>query len=226
MKNLVGFVFISMLIFPLYAQDWAQLSRYRAENEKLRAPGPAEKRIVFMGNSITEFWSEHYPEFFAGKSFINRGISGQTTSQMLVRFRQDVIDLNPFAVVILAGTNDIAGNTGPATLPEIAGNIFSMAELARAHGIEVLICSVLPAADYPWRPGLEPAGKIARLNEMLKDYALKNHFIWVDFYSVMNDGSGGLKPEYTYDGVHPNRRGYEVMGEIAEQSLQILLKNN
>jgi lysophospholipase L1-like esterase len=226
MKKVFSFVLFSMLIASLCAQDWAQLSRYREENEKLGALVSHEKRIVFMGNSITEFWSEHYPEFFAGKPYINRGISGQTTPQMLVRFRQDVIDLKPFAVVILAGTNDIAGNTGPATLPEIAGNIFSMAELARTHGIEVLICSVLPAADYPWRPGLEPAGKISKLNEMLKDYALKNQFNWVDFYSVMNDGSGGLKPEYTYDGVHPNRKGYKVMSDIVEKSLQKLLKND
>ncbi len=226
MKKVFSFALFSMMIASLWAQDWAMLSRYREENEKLVAQATHQTRVVFMGNSITEFWSKHYPEFFAGKPYINKGISGQTTPQMLVRFRQDVIDLNPFAVVILAGTNDIAENTGPSTLPEIAGNIFSMAELARAHGIEVLICSVLPTADYPWRPGLKPADKIFRLNEMLKDYAMKNQITWVDFYAVMNDGSGGLQPQYTYDGVHPNRKGYEVMSDIVEKSLQKLLKND
>lgn len=175
-----------------------------------------------MGNSITEAWSAMYPEFFADNPYINRGISGQTTPQMLVRFRQDVIQLKPYAVVILAGTNDIAGNTGPAELPEIAGNIFSMAELARSNGIKVLLCSVLPAADYPWRPGLKPAGKIAKLNAMLKDYAMQHNIIWVDFYTCMNNGSGGLKAEFTYDGVHPNLEGYKVMSKIVEESFQKL----
>lgn len=225
MRNLIGLMFI-MLSLAGYSQDWAQLSRYKAENERLGPPAPGEYRIVFMGNSITEGWLEHYPEFFAGKFFINRGISGQTTPQMLVRFRQDVVDLQPKAVIILAGTNDIAENTGPTTLLEIAGNIFSMAEMARIHGIEVLLCSVLPAADYPWRPGLNPAPKIAQLNSILKDYAEKNHLVWVDYYSAMNDGQGGLRSEYTYDGVHPNRKGYEVMSEILEQALQKLPKKD
>lgn len=225
MRNLIGLMFI-MLSIVGYAQDWAQLSRYKAENEKLGPPALGENRIVFMGNSITEGWLEHYPEFFAGKPYFNRGISGQTTPQMLVRFRQDVVDLQPKAVIILAGTNDIAENTGPATLPEIAGNIFSMAELARVHGIDVLLCSVLPASDYPWRPGLQPAAKIAQLNRMLKDYAEKYDLIWVDYYNAMNDGQGGLRSEYTYDGVHPNRRGYELMSEILDQALQKFIKKD
>lgn len=225
MKKLMGWMLV-MLSMAGYTQDWAQLSRYKAANEKLGPPAPGENRIIFMGNSITEGWLEHYPEFFADKPYINRGISGQTTPQMLARFRQDVIDLQPKAVVILAGTNDIAENSGPITLPQIAGNIFAMAEMARMYGIEVLLCSVLPAADYPWRPGLQPAGKIEQLNRMLKDYAEKHSLMWVDYYSAMNDGKGGLRSDLTYDGVHPNRKGYEVMSEILEQALQKLPKKD
>lgn len=213
---------VLLTVTTVLSQDWAQLKRYADENTKLGLPMEKEIRIVFMGNSITEAWSLLYPEFFADKLYINRGISGQTTPQMLVRFRQDVIQLKPYAVVILAGTNDIAENTGPADLPEIAGNIFSMAELAQSNGIKVLLCSVLPAADYPWRPGLTPASKIAKLNTMLRDYTIQHNIIWVDYYTMMNDGYGGLKPEYTYDGVHPNREGYMVMSRIVEESLQKL----
>ncbi|MGC8865123.1 MAG: SGNH/GDSL hydrolase family protein [Bacteroidales bacterium] len=223
MRNLMGWMFI-MLSIAGYSQDWAQLSRYKTENERLGKPAPGENRIVLMGNSITEGWLEQYPEFFSGKPYVDRGISGQTTPQMLIRFRQDVIELQPKAVVILAGTNDIAENTGPTTLPEIAGNIFSMVELARVNGVEVLLCSVLPAADYPWRPGLKPAPKIAQLNQMLKDYAERHNLIWVDYYSAMSDEKGGLRSEYTYDGVHPNRKGYEVMSEILERALKNLVK--
>lgn len=221
-KTILCLSIVFLTVSTVLAQDWAQLKRYADENTKLGTPMEKEKRIVFMGNSITEAWSAMYPEFFADKPYINRGISGQTTPQMLVRFRQDVIQLKPYAVVILAGTNDIAGNTGPAELPEIAGNIFSMAELARSNGIKVLLCSVLPAADYPWRPGLKPAGKIAKLNAMLKDYAMQHNIIWVDFYTCMNNGSGGLKAEFTYDGVHPNLEGYKVMSKIVEESFQKL----
>src|SRR5262249_2058195 len=162
---------------------------------------------VFMGNSITEGWFKADPEFFKGKSYVGRGISGQTTPQMLVRFRQDVINLKPFAVVILAGTNDIAGNTGPATLEEIFGNIASMAELASSNKIKVILSSILPVFDYPWKPGLQPAEKIVSLNQMIKNYATKNGHIYLDYFSAMADERHGLKKELGDDGVHPNMAG-------------------
>jgi lysophospholipase L1-like esterase len=200
-------------------QDWANLERYRNENAKLGNPSPGENRIVFMGNSITEGWTRYCPDFFSGRPYINRGISGQTTPQMLVRFRPDVIDLTPAVVVILAGTNDIAGNTGPSTLEMIIGNIISMAELARANGINVVLSSVLPAYDYPWRPGLNPAEKIAALNEMIKKYADANGIVYVDYYSSMADERKGLKDVYTSDGVHPNEAGYRIMAPLVEEAI-------
>ena len=172
-----------------------------------------------MGNSITESWSTVLPEYFSGKSYVNRGIDGQTTPQMLVRFRADVIDLQPKAVVILAGTNDIAGNTGPATIKMIADNIISMAELARENNILVIISSVLPVYDYPWEPGLEPVTKISRLNEIIKNYAIKHGHTYLDYYTAMENDQKGLKKEYTYDGVHPNKAGYTIMATLAEQAI-------
>jgi len=201
------------------AQDWANLQRFKDENAKLTLPAPGEKRVVFMGNSITEGWGNLSPEFFKGKLYINRGISGQTTPQMLVRFRSDVINLKPAVVVILAGTNDIAGNTGPSTLEMIADNIFSMAELAKANGLKVVLCSVLPASDYPWKPGLEPAEKIASLNEMIKAYADRNNIVYLDYFSAMANKQKGLMAEFTFDGVHPNKAGYMMMGPLAEKAI-------
>ncbi len=219
MQNLQSFFLAAMLALgfstSVLAQDWADLHRFKAENSGLGLPRPGEQRVVFMGNSITEGWSDHMPEFFEGKPFINRGISGQTTPQMLLRFRQDVIGLKPAVVVILAGTNDIAGNTGPATSLEIFGNICSMAELAKMHGIQVVLSSILPTFDYPWKPGLEPAHKIIEINQMLKEYALQNGHIYLDYHSAMADGRNGLKGELTYDGVHPNRTGYLLMAQLA-----------
>jgi len=208
------------------AQDWANLERFRQENAKLPPPAKNEKRVVFMGNSITEGWGNLYPVFFKDKPYINRGISGQTTPQMLIRFRPDVINLKPAVVVILAGANDIAGNTGPSTLEMIADNIYSMAELAKAHGIKVVLSSVLPAYDFPWRPGLEPAPKIAALNKMLKAYALQHGCVYLDYYSAMVDERQGLKAELTYDGVHPNEAGYKVMSPLAEQAIAEALRNS
>jgi lysophospholipase L1-like esterase len=213
-----------MLSEVTYSQDWADLARYRDENTKLGLPKSGEERVVFMGNSITEGWGNLSPDFFKGKPYVNRGISGQTTPQMLIRFRPDVINLRPAVVVILAGTNDIAGNTGPSTLEMIADNIYSMAELAKANGIKVVISSVIPAFDYPWKPGLEPAEKIAALNEMLKSYAKKNGIIYLDCFSVMADNRKGLKAELTYDGVHPNEAGYKVMGPLAEKAIAEALR--
>lgn len=220
-----GMFLVTMLLAQvIHAQDWANLERFRNENAKLALPASGENRIVFMGNSITEGWSKFCPDFFAGKPYINRGISGQTTPQMLVRFRPDVISLKPEVVIILAGTNDIAGNTGPSTLEMIADNIFSMAELGKANGIKVILCSVIPAFDYPWKPGLNPAEKIFALNEMLKTYAEKNDCIYLDYFSSMADNRKGLKAELTYDGVHPNEAGYKIMAPLAEKAIAKALK--
>ncbi len=218
------FMCFMFLVSTAWGQDWANLERFKTENASLEMPKENEKRIVFMGNSITESWISMAPEFFAGKPYINRGISGQTTPQMLVRFRQDVIDLHPAVVVILAGTNDIAGNTGPMTLEEIFGNIRSMAELARANGIRVVLASVLPAYDYPWRPGLEPAKKIVHLNDMIRQYAKEQGMVYLDYFTPMRDERNGLNEEYTYDGVHPNEAGYHVMGPLAEAAIREALK--
>ena len=206
--------------------DWANLSRYKEENNKLLNSSD-ELRVVFMGNSITESWSHFDPDFFLTNSYINRGISGQTTPQMLIRFKPDVINLKPKAVVILAGINDIAGNTGPMQLENIAENIQSMAEISKANEIQVLICSVLPAIDFPWSPGLNPSTKVLRLNKLLKNYCRENNIIYVDYYSSMVDKNGGLKvPEYTSsdDLVHPNKKGYEVMSNIIQDSLKKVLE--
>ena len=199
-------------------QDWANLERYRLANSELRMSDQTDERVVFMGNSITEFWSHYNPNFFADNNFINRGISAQTTPQMLVRFRSDAIDLAPEIVVILAGTNDIAGNTGPTSIETIMGNIKSMAEIARSNQIKVIISSVLPAIDFPWSPGLDPSGKIMSLNQLIEGYCTGNGFVFLNYYSSMVDEKGGLKvPEFTSsdDLVHPNERGYKVMEELA-----------
>lgn len=207
------------------AQDWPNLKRYQKENAALAKPLAGEQRVVFMGNSITEGWLHFRPEFFAGKPYINRGIGGQTTPQMLLRFRQDVIELKPSVVVILAGINDIAQNTGPSTLEMIEHNIISMAELARVNDIKVILCSVLPAADFSWRPGLEPAKKVVQLNQKVKSYAQQNDITYVDYFSAMANSSNGLKAALGYDGVHPNEAGYKVMEPLVEKAIVSLLKD-
>ncbi len=207
------------------AQDWPNLNRFRKQNIELGAPKPGEQRIVFMGNSITEGWPNKDPEFFKTPGFVNRGIGGQTTPQMLLRFRADVIDLEPKVVVILAGTNDIAGNTGPMTLEEIRDNIISMSELALANGIAVVISSVLPAHDYAWRPGLEPNIKIPKLNAELKEYAIVKGIIYLDYFSVMVDDRNGLPIDLAEDGVHPTVKGYAVMKPLVEEAISSALKN-
>ena len=204
--------------------DWPNLARYHDANTELGSPEKGEKRVVFMGNSITDVWIRVSPEFFEGKHYIDRGISGQTTPQMLVRFRPDVIDLHPKLVLILAGTNDIAGNTGPSTPEMIEGNIASMAELARANNIKVILCSILPVYDYPWRPGLEPAGKIVKLNEWIKAYAKKNKFTYLDYYSSLVDDRGGMKAGYSRDGVHPTKEGYAIMEALADKAIRKVVK--
>ena len=212
-------LFSMLMIVTANAQDWANLEHFRADNAKIGLPKANENRVVFMGNSITIGWLNTMPEFFEGKPYVNRGISGQTTPQMLLRFRQDVIALRPKVVVILAGTNDIAGNTGPSTLEMIADNIKSMAELAKAHGIKVVISSTLPAYDYPWKPGLEPAGKIIALNKILKEYADQNGHVYLDYFSVMADERKGLPKKFANDEVHPTKLGYEVMAPLAEAAI-------
>jgi lysophospholipase L1-like esterase len=206
-------------------KDWAFLKRYSDENKNLPAVAPGEKRVVFMGNSITEFWKTIDGDFFTkNKSFIDRGISAQTTPQMLVRFRNDVIDLNPSIVVILAGTNDIAGNTGPITIENIFGNIVSMAELAKGNNIKVILCSVLPVYEYSWSPGLEPAEKIMKLNAMLQSYCKRNNLVYVDYHSALADDKKGMKAEYSPDGVHPNLKGYKIMDDLVEKAIASVLK--
>lgn len=208
----------SLLAFS-HAQDWANLKRFQKENAALKAVEPGAHRIVFMGNSITEGWLSIRPEFFADKPYVNRGISGQTTPQMLLRFRQDVIQLTPSVVVILAGINDIAGNTGPSTVEMIFNNIVSMSELAKANRIKVVLCAVLPAFDFPWRPGLKPAEKVIKLNALLKSYAKEHNIVYVDYFTAMADKSNGLKKELGSDGVHPNATGYSVMEPLLERGI-------
>jgi len=203
-------------------QDWANLNKYKNENTLLGSQTPGQKRVVYFGDSITESWGTVHPDFFNDKNYINRGISGQTTPQMLLRFRPDVIELQPEIVVILAGTNDIAGNTGPTTLETILGNLISMCELAKVNKIKVVLCSVLPAYDYPWKKGLEPAAKIEALNAMIIKYAKANNITYVDYYSAMVDERKGLKSIYSEDGVHPNKEGYRVMESIIEAIIKNL----
>jgi lysophospholipase L1-like esterase len=204
------------------AQDWPNLNRYQNENTILKPIEAGQKRIVFMGDSITEFWSTVDPEYFSGKPYVNRGISGQTSPQMLLRFRADVIALKPTAVVILAGINDIAGNTGPMTIEMIRDNIFSMIELAKANHIKVILCSVLPAYDFPWKPNQEPIAKIKALNEILQKYAVVNKIIYVDYYSAMVDERKGLTAAYSNDGVHPNKTGYQVMAPLVDKAIALV----
>ena len=204
--------------------DWAYLGRFKEENAKLGPAKPGEDRIVFMGNSITAGWSRIHPEFFAGKPYVNRGIGGQTTPQMLIRFKQDVIDLKPKVVVILAGINDIAHNTGPTTLEAIMDNISAMALLAKANGARVILSSVLPAFDFPWRPGLEPAEKVIALNRLIKDFADKNEIHYLDYFSSLVDSRKGLKKEYSNDEVHPTLAGYKVMEPLVEKAIETVLK--
>jgi lysophospholipase L1-like esterase len=188
--------------------DWANLKKYEKENQSIT---PTSKSVVFMGDSITEFWKTNDSNFFSNNPFINRGISGQTTPQMLLRFRQDVLDLKPSKVVILAGINDIAENTGPITTNQIMDNIISMCELAKVHKIKVILCSVLPANSFYWNPKLQPADKVIELNQMIKAYAKNNKIVYVDYYKAMVDDAKGLLKKYGEDGVHPNLEGYKKM---------------
>ena len=202
--------------------DWANFAKYDKQNQEVDMDNN-EGRVVFMGNSITEGWVGNMPDMFDNQTYINRGISGQTTPQMLVRFRSDVINLKPKLVVILAGTNDIAGNTLLKDLETVAGHLFSMAELAMENNIKVILCSVLPAAVYPWRPEKKPDIEIPRLNNMIENYARQQGIYYLDYFSAMTDGKNGLKKNYGYDGVHPNKEGYELMRKMIEKAIKKVL---
>lgn len=221
MKNIRQWILMSACVlatFSLSAQqnDWAGFNRYAEVNTTVKTPS----KVVFMGNSITEGWWNTDSLFFKSNGYIGRGIGGQTSSQMLVRFRADVINLKPKAVVILAGTNDVAQNNGVISLENVLENIISMAELAKANDIKVVLCSVLPAYDFSWRPGLEPAGKIIQLNQMIKEYAHKNGLTYVDYHSELTDGRGGLPEKYSKDGVHPTLEGYKLMERVISPALK------
>lgn len=204
--------------------DWANLGRYKEENEKLGPPKQGETRVVFMGNSITARWSGVRPEFFEGKSYINRGIGGQTSQQMLIRFKQDVIDLKPKVVVILAGINDIAQIVDTYEPEAIMDNISGMALLARANGIKVILSSVLPAFDFLGRQGMEPAEKVITLNQMIREFAGKNSFYYLDYFQALVDSRKGMRKEYSNDEVHPNVEGYKVMEPLVEKAVETVLK--
>ncbi|MEO7361024.1 MAG: SGNH/GDSL hydrolase family protein [Gemmatimonadaceae bacterium] len=206
------------------SSDWPSLQKYAKANAELSAPKVGEHRVVFMGNSITEAWAPLFAQLFPGKPYVGRGISGQTTPQMLVRFRADVVALKPSVVVILAGTNDIAGNTGPSTLEMIEDNLAGMAEIAAANGIRVVMCSVLPVFDYPWKPGLEPAPKIVALNAWIRNYAKSHQAQYADFHTAMADARMGLPKELAADGVHPNQTGFKIMAPIVEQAIAAAMK--
>ena len=191
--------------------DWANLNKYKTENQSIAA---TSNNIVFMGDSITEFWKTNDQTFFSENPFIDRGISGQTTSEMLHRFQQDVIDLKPSTVVILAGINDIAENSGPITLNEILENIKAMVALANENHVKVILCSVLPANKFNWKPNIKPEDKVIELNQLIENYAIQNKILYVDYYSKMVDDEKGLQLQYGEDGVHPNLEGYKVMEGI------------
>ena len=199
--------------------DWAQLERYQAANATLPAPAADEKRVVFYGDSITDSWAKNPTGFFPGKNYVGRGISGQTTPQMLVRFQQDVVHLKPAVVVILAGTNDIAGNTGPSTLEMIEDNFESMVAVAKANGIKMVISSILPASHYPWKPEMQPAEQIRAMNTRLKALSAREGLVYLDYYTPMANAQGGLDSELAYDGVHPTAKGYAVMSPLAEKAI-------
>jgi lysophospholipase L1-like esterase len=207
---------------PVLMNDWGELARYRKADEELKPPAPGENRVVFYGDSITDIW--HLADYFPGKPYINRGISGQTTPQMLVRFRQDVIDLDPKVVVILAGTNDLAGNTGPETVEEIEGNYASLSELAHVHDIRVVFSSVTPVHNYTpasnYTFPLRPPEKILELNHWLQDYCAKTGDIYLDYFSATVDDKGFLKKDLSEDGLHPNAAGFKVMAPLAEAAIE------
>lgn len=217
MKSLI---FVSILLSTMFsAQDFANFGKYEKQNQQVISQNTAPNSVL-MGDSITEGWFATDPNFFTKNNFVGRGIGGQVTSQMLLRFREDVIKLKPKRVIILAGTNDIAENQGPISLDKVFGNIVSMAELAKANNIKVVLCSALPAYDFPWRKDMKPANKVIALNQMIKDYAKKNNLTYVDYHSLLKDDKNGLPKEIAEDGIHPNKLGYEKMEAILMKILK------
>lgn len=208
----------------LMQQDWPNMKKYRSQNEKILKK-EFRPTAIFMGNSITEGWVNANPDFFETNNYIGRGIGGQTSPQMLLRFTPDVIDLKPQVVVILAGTNDIAGNTGRASTKMITDNIKAMAQLATANKIEVVLSSILPVYDYPWRKGLNPIETIAEVNAWLKNYAQENGHVYLDLFSAMANEQKGLGKEYSEDGVHPNKNGYSIMEPLVKEAIEKALQD-
>ena len=208
------------MTFSTKSQDRANLNYYKEANSKIEPAKPGEKRVVFMGNSITEFWGTNHPEFFKENPYINRGINGQTTALMLMRFDADVIQLQPEVVVFSGGTYDIAENPGPVTTEQIMSNIGAMAQMAQTAGIKVILCSVLPVYQFYWRPDIQPIEQIITLNNLIKTYSEENGMVYADYYSALVNEEKGLKDEYTWDGIHPNREGYLVMELIIQNAIQ------
>lgn len=204
--------------------DWANFKRYAAENKKLPTPLKKEKRVVFMGNSIFEGWIRLRPDFFAGKPYYDRGISGQTTPQMLLRMNDDVLALRPEVMVLKAGINDIAENNAPYDPAHTLDNIKAMAQLARFNKIKVILCSVLPASDFRWRPGLAPGDKVIALNQEIKRFAEENKFYYLDLYSAVVDDNKGMRKEFASDGVHPTVEGYKAMEPLVEDAIKRVKK--
>lgn len=220
LKTTIAAVLMSTAIYAQEQKDWANIKRYEAANVKVGPFANNANGVIYMGDSITDGWIKSSPDFWEGKPYLDRGIGGQTTTQMLVRFRQDVINLNPKVVVILAGINDIAQNNGPITTEEIFGNIKSMAILAREAGIKVVLCSVLPANKFPWRPSINPVEKVATLNSYIKDYAKKEKIVYVDYFSKMADEHQGLPSNLAKDGIHPTPDGYKIMEALVEPAVK------
>lgn len=208
----------------MFRNDFANLKKYSSENEMVGLPGKAEKRVVFMGNSITEWWGPYWNKYFSNKPYINRGIAGQTTAQMLIRFKPDVVNLKPRVVVILAGINDITGMTGPTTNKMIEDNLSSMVEIAQENNIKVVLSSVLPCYSIVGRPDLQPADRVVDLNKWIKAYAEEKGCIFLNYFTPMADENNGLKSEYTKDGVHPNEKGYDVMAPLVKKAINDALK--
>lgn len=208
-----------------FKDDWADLHHYAAENKTLPPPAASDKRVVFLGSSIFEFWKTRMPEYFINnKAYVDRGISGQISPQLLIRFQQDVIELKPKAVIILAGSNDLAGTTGHVSIESIMNNIKSMAELAKANHIKVILCQYLPISEYSWRKELKPAEKIIALNKAIKTYGTENGFTILDYFSPLVDSHNGQRAELTIDGVHPNAAGYKIMAKVTDEAIAKALK--
>ena len=227
LKSLSLLSFITIVSLSINAQqkmnenwaEWANFKKYAAQNSKVSSPVPNERRVVFLGNSIFEGWLNLRPEFFEGKPYYDRGISGQTTPQMLLRFYEDVLTLKPTVMVLKAGINDIAQNNGPYEQTHTLNNIKAIAQLARANKIKVILCSVLPANEFRWRPGLDPADKVIALNVEIKKFADENKFFYLDLYSSVVDDKKGMKKEYSNDGVHPTAEGYKVMEPLLDAAI-------